>query len=338
MRSDERSVLDRALLFPSLPPVCALRDPSLTTDLTIESGIAAGMSQALRKSAPLPAKCRAVLFRVRNSGLANRIRALVAYRALSRIVGAEFYVDWAPSTPCDAELHALFDTRDLNLTTEKQFKEMVSSANGVVVSQSDWFEIIWQAYLAEHCTWPRYVQEVKACLRELRPNEALLERTNDFAGRHDFPTLTGMHIRNTDNVREYESWAQNSPGFKIDEVSRVEDFVAVLESPRGSTRYFLATDNWEVEKLITKRFASRVIVYPKTYRTAITQRQRSSSVEEALIEMILLGRCRTILGTYFSSFSKFSALWSGIEYRELRNREIGTNRMVQAFQNAVRAE
>jgi hypothetical protein len=85
-------------------------------------------------------------------------------------------------------------------------------------------------------------------------------------------------------------------------------------------RVFLATDNPSVEVTLGKSFEGELITFPKTYCREHTwkfslrrlrpyrQMRRTTSTREALIDLLLLSRCRVIAGTYFSSFGEVASL------------------------------
>jgi hypothetical protein len=296
--------------------------------------IAATISKTLSEAAPIPPDCRAIVFTSRNSGLANRVRALVAYQALSQVLGVDFYVDWVPNAPCDEAPGSLLDVRPYQLVDDTAFKRLREQKDVAVLSKSIWFDIIWRSYLSDRCPWLYYARSVHACLKALRPSEDVQREVAAFSMRHDIGAMRGLHIRHTDNVGAYPFWEKNVPDFRPERISQVEGFMDVIAS--SSDHFFLSTDDAEVEKKILSRFPGRVTVFPKIYRDPIAKvRLRTSTIREALVEMILLGRCRSLIGTYFSSFSIFSAFWAGTEYHEMRGRTVTRNDMVHEFQSAA---
>jgi hypothetical protein len=51
-------------------------------------------------------------------------------------------------------------------------------------------------------------------------------------------------------------------------------------------------------------------------------------MEVALSEMWLLGRCHQVVGTYYSSFSKFSAIWGRVPYFEVIGDQIKRSKFI----------
>jgi hypothetical protein len=295
--------------------------------------VAARFGQSVREAMPISPECRAMVFTSRTSGLANRLRALVAYQALSQMLEVDFYVDWVPDAPCDERPETLIELGDFNFIDDATFQTLRQRKDVSVVSRSVWFDIAWQAYLVGRFSWPDYARRVQACLERLRPCGDIEAEVDAFSARHAFNRWCGVHIRQTDNVGAYPSWEKNAPAFRTDRISRVDGFAEFIA--HSTDRVFLSTDNPEVERLILAQAGDRVVVFPKAYREPLAKvRIRTSSIREALVEMLLLGRCRRVVGTYFSSFSIFSALWAGIEYHEMRGCTVTSNDMVREFREA----
>lgn len=70
----------------------------------------------------------------------------------------------------------------------------------------------------------------------------------------------------------------------------------------------LATDDPAIEYAIKERFPDRVVVRPKVFA-----RDKAAGVRDALVDLLLLSRCRRILGSHWSSFSETAAEIGGID-------------------------
>jgi len=65
-------------------------------------------------------------------------------------------------------------------------------------------------------------------------------------------------------------------------------------------RFFIATEDKETEDKFKKMFGKRIISYPKKTRT----KEQEGAVKEALIELLLLSKCKKILGSFRSTFTE----------------------------------
>lgn len=106
--------------------------------------------------------------------------------------------------------------------------------------------------------------------------------------------LVGIHIRRTDNAK---SIAMSPTELFIQEIRQ-----ELQRDPE--TRFYLATDSREDEKEILNTFGSRIIVN----RERDLRRYSNKGIQDALVDLICLSRCSSILGSYWSSFSETAAI------------------------------
>jgi len=146
--------------------------------------------------------------------------------------------------------------------------------------------------------------------------------------------MLGVHIRLTDNVATYSYWQRSDPSFVPECTSSFEGFLSVVDEATRAAPVFLATDNPRFEELCRRRYRERVLTVPKRYTGGAL---RPSRIVDALAELIFLGRCRQVVGTYFSSFSQFAAIWGGTEYREIHGVECRRSPFVDGVQAELAA-
>ncbi|MCR4740279.1 MAG: hypothetical protein K5886_08490 [Lachnospiraceae bacterium] len=104
--------------------------------------------------------------------------------------------------------------------------------------------------------------------------------------------VIGIHVRRTDNVVSIK----NSP----DELfyKRMDSELAKDDS----VRFFLCTDDESVERNMIKRYGEdRFILYKK-----VNNRSSKEGLQDALVEMMGLSKCRMIVGSKGSTFSYFA--------------------------------
>lgn len=105
----------------------------------------------------------------------------------------------------------------------------------------------------------------------------------------------GIHIRRTDHQRAIE-------------YSKTEDFIRLMKKAQEEnpqTRFFLATDDSEVEEELKRCFGSALV----TQKNKIWGRDSEGGMESAIIDCLCLSRCNEIIGSYTSVFSSFSAAY-----------------------------
>lgn len=76
-----------------------------------------------------------------------------------------------------------------------------------------------------------------------------------------------------------------------------------------TVRFFLATDDRDVENELSRVFPGRIY----TYSNKTWGRNSRLGMESAIVDCLCLSRCDYILGSYQSVFSKFSTMYGNIE-------------------------
>lgn len=121
-----------------------------------------------------------------------------------------------------------------------------------------------------------------------QPVERLLQRINQITAEWQ-ENMVGVHIRRTDHMPAV-NYSKT-----VDFINKMEQ---LLES-NSNTKFYLSTDDPEIEKSFKLRFGSKVgIVDNKNL-----SRNIRSGIEDAVIDMFCLSRTNLILGSYSSSFS-----------------------------------
>lgn len=275
-------------------------------------------------------------------GLANRLRALVGCRALADGLGARLCVDWVANGACNARFDELFDCEGwetVRFVETSEFERLRRNDDAILIEGAPWFTEIWAAHGGPFSSEGDFSRQALAHLRRLRPVRELQARIDAYLAVHELAECTGVHIRSTDNVHDYAVLARASAGFDRAKVSRLEGFIALIDARvAAGDCVFLSTDNQSVEQQIRARHEA-VSSYSKAFdtrgferhvkrnyerfgrlhravdrfraavaRTPVESSWRTTSVGDGLIDLLLLSRCREIVGTYYSSFSEVSAL------------------------------
>lgn len=271
-----------------------------------------------------------ILFCPGNVGLANRLRALLGYIALCRCLGARCTMLWSKEVGCDTRFDRLFEPHPgVELISPREVSRRHDPACTAAAMLSPWFRQIWLNHGSGLVSWVRYEAAVRRALRELQPRAGIQDVVERFAREHGLDACRGFHIRTTDLTQAVRYAARKSGAQGTPHLSRLEGFFREMDR-RPRERFFVATDDSSVQARIARRYGERAIFYPKPYRLSMTRwRQgmrtkqltfgdRTTEVRDGLIEMRLLGRCREIVGTHRSSFSKFAAVWGNVPYWEIR--------------------
>lgn len=146
-------------------------------------------------------------------------------------------------------------------------------------------------------TYYRFMQGVDS-LSHFRPREDILDEAERTMARFAADKLIGVHIRGTDNLQALEG-------------SPLASFVVRMEQELArapDTRFFLATDDPQTERMVKERFPGLVVS-----RTKVFARDRAVGVRDALVDMLVLSGCGSILGSHWSSFTEVAAELGGVK-------------------------
>lgn len=154
---------------------------------------------------------------------------------------------------------------------------------------------------------PRYRQMTnKEILREaaqqyLRPCERIESLTNAFVDEHFRGKMLGLHIRSTD---------LQAP------VEKLLTLATKVAREQGFDGVFCATDNGEVEARVRQMLPNVVTLPKRLPKGAIPLhydpecQDRIETASQALVDMMLLSRCPTLIYASRSSFAYVASLYA----------------------------
>ena len=287
---------------------------------------------------------KAIIYLAQGVGLANRLRALVGYQAMSHFLNVPLYLCWVSDSWCDVDFTHLFDCTTIKTINPMQLKDFRMDNAISIFDSHEWFDKIWKTHLEQIVPWLDFSRQAKLCLRNLYLNRNIADKIEHFSKLYHMHSAAGIHIRWTDNLENYKIWTDHDSAFDPSHISKLSGFQNFIERQTAiepNLTIFLATDNIEIEMRFRKLYPNHIVVYPKKNRRRTISSswrefkfrcsRRTSSIEDALIDMVLLSRCKIILGTYFSSYSKLSAVWGNVNYFEVRGVEYERNNFVDSL-------
>jgi hypothetical protein len=283
-----------------------------------------------------------------SAGLANRLRALVGYRALAELRGMSFGVHWPVDRECPAAFQELFDSEGWGSVRflSKAERDRESARAGVeVFREPDWFRAIWRKHGREVAAEEAFVARSRAHLRGLVPHEEVRHSLDGYLSAHNLGLAVGFHLRLTDNVPGLYDWS--SEGWAgSGRLPILQEFAnqieAVLKAGRpvllstdhpGGLRAFRARfpELWWYPKIYSERSGAlyRAVaeskeagLAPRIRRAVLgtvlrSRSWRPTSMQDAVADLWLLSRCRHVVATRGSSFGPLAAEWGGVECAEL---------------------
>lgn len=130
-----------------------------------------------------------------------------------------------------------------------------------------------------------------------RPTSRIEEKASEICGSFA-PDMTGIHIRRTDATEAI----RRSP------TRLFAEYIETRIMGDASAKFFLATDDRDVEREFLDRFGESVLVN----NGKAFGRDSRDGMEDAYVDLLCLSRCSRIVGSYFSSFSQTAARIGGI--------------------------
>lgn len=254
-------------------------------------------------------------------GIANRMRSLLSAIAFSRKHKYTLTVNWIENDELNCPLEQMFEINfplkiiqnkhlSLNIrsTFEKEIKskyyniffDMFKHNTGVCFKEKngDSYEDVMnlQKYFSKgqniyiqtcFAFHPEYLEEMET----ISFAEAIQKRIQNATKPFTNDTV-GLHIRRTDHGAAIEN-------------SNDDKFIAVIEKnilDNPNSSFFLSTDDSLVESNLKTRFGKKIITNPKEF-----SRNSNQGIYDALVDLGCLSECRTIYGSFISSFSEFAS-------------------------------
>ncbi len=257
--------------------------------------------------------------------------------AISQARSQEFRLLWQRDEGCPCEFEDILDHQSVKTIKQEEATELLKNANTEIKYSNKCFDKIYNEdqSIKSILNWEEFRLLALNNLAQLKPSQNVSAIIEAFCHNQNVEALEGIHIRQTDNLDAYSTWAGNSD-FSIRKVSRVEGFIDYMKTKaRGEQKpiYFVASDNPEIKQLIHTELEG--------YATSLDikfwqedQSSRSTSMTNATAELFILSKCRKITGTYYSSFSKIGALINQVDYLEIQ----GTSTAVNAHYEHLRGQ
>lgn len=145
-----------------------------------------------------------------------------------------------------------------------------------------------------------FVEKYLKVFSGLNINQQILDEVENFSKLWE--DVIGLHIR---------SWYCQRNNWH--DISLFENEIVKFDSNR---KIFLCTDNLSVSDYFTSKYGDRIVKYPQTLYNDISKAESGynhdvSDNVNALIDMLLLSKCPTIIGTFASSFTECAWWFSG---------------------------
>lgn len=269
------------------------------------------LTQAIKKAASIAPinqpPYKKIIYYAGIGGLCNRFRALCSYLYLSQLLDIPLSMCWYPEEACDCYFEELCEDV-CEMISPQSILPLFSgedSTNVLYVGVWGWddiYKIYFQDYIDYGTYWNSYVSFVQ----KIPIKQHILQRVETFVENYWHRDIVGLHLRRTDLLKHLKS-----RGLDAQQYSSDEKFLNAIDQSiiDGCEHFFLATDNEPTKALIYHRFPGKIISYCQDFDDST---KRHTSVEDALMDLYLLAKCKKIIGSYHSSFSQYAAALGNI--------------------------
>lgn len=278
-------------------------------------------------------------------GLANRMRAIVSGYTLALDTGMPLHVVWLRNHDLNCSFNTLFRPfgHDIALTE-------CSKADARVKYNVPRKKNFFLSAFYQKCHFAPRLYDTELC-RLKDDGEALQHRVSG----HNCLIESGLSFYKTDKewfrtlfvptdeiaaliAQRSMAFADRTVGLHI---RRTDNRVSIAESPLAlftqkiddelslypDTLFYLATDSEVVKAELRSRYGARIFTSP-----ARADRDSTSGMKEAVVELYTLARTQHFYGSYYSSFSDLAALLANRPADILRVKLIHTCFFTSSFQ------
>jgi hypothetical protein len=260
-----------------------------------------------------------LIVRLDHGGLCNRLRTIIGVSLVKKLFNIDnpVKVVWLQDSHCPAELSSLFDFDNSPLMIEvigfHEYYDLISS--GQFIEQSEGIGPTFyynKFYSMSGLGWGDFMERFASESRLLKDciSDEILKKVSYFLECNELEAYTGLHIRSTDFAEHYKAVYPNRV------LAGPMDFIKRLSDMEIDGPIFLSTDSFAVvetfaRKLVETKHDSHSPVFSYAHRF-LEMNLRQTSVESALVDLLLLSNASTLLGTYGSSFSDMASCFGGM--------------------------
>lgn len=241
------------------------------------------------------------------AGLCNRMRVIASAYSLAQKYNTKIVVLWRVSRGLNASFYDLFKPiQDIDVKESKHKLSLSFLWYAIKTRKQYWnISLITDSDKMEKelkkgndiyiCTVHQFDNVGNYSI--FCPTDSIMKKAEKIIKKITEHTV-GIHIRRGDNIKAIER-------------SPIELFTVrmdnMLKEGQDYISFYLATDAVDVQKYMLDRYHEKII----SACNIKLDRNSLGGMEEALVDLLVLSKCRLILGSYYSSFSEVAAAWGG---------------------------
>ena len=169
-----------------------------------------------------------------------------------------------------------------------------------------------------------FVKKYLDIIHNLKINSEIIEYVSEFTGAWD--DMVGVHIR---------SWYCPKKVFHSNEI-----FEEQIDKLSKDKKFFFCSDNSDVQQHFLVKYGDRVVTYERQIFNdpKLAESGHHDDIQlttDAFIELLILSKCATIIGTYASSFDELAWWMSGCTSKVIIPTPINCDKELEDFNNLI---
>ena len=169
-----------------------------------------------------------------------------------------------------------------------------------------------------------FVKKYLDIIHNLKINSEIIEYVSEFTGAWD--DMVGVHIR---------SWYCPKKVFHSNEI-----FEQQIDKLSKDKKFFFCSDNSDVQQHFLDKYGDRVVTYERQIFNdpKLAESGHHDDIQlttDAFIELLILSKCATIIGTYASSFDELAWWMSGCRSKVIIPTPINCDKELEDFNNLI---
>lgn len=235
-------------------------------------------------------------------GFCNRLRAIASAYILASFLKTKLYVNWIPEECCNCKITDIllsrFDTKDLNdiKTSTYIFNPRVHTEH--FLQSSDFLNVDYLVIQGGHEFKHKNMSELDFLKKKNMFYNSLkwVSEINEIVNEKQLSNAVGIHFR--DFIKQFD----DSDGRDFSKVSPLESFEKyTLDLVTNSDyNFFISSNSDKAYKTLSK-----IIPYDRLHTLSDINVSRNcpKGIIHAVANLLILSKCKFIIGTVFSSYS-----------------------------------
>lgn len=266
---------------------------------------------------------------VPTQGFANRMRMIASSYALSKQLNLKLYVCWLPSRECNINLSDFISSitsfQTMNFEDIENLKTAYcgrvhtqSIMNDIIKLYEDKSETNDRDYLLiegghefKHPDMSRikFLYLKKEFYNSIEFSQSIKRKLLNFQYYNELDRTIGIHYRSVNHTYDDDD-IKICDRLNFENNSPIKEFENTIAQLKNITQYdhilIVSNSNTFIDN-IKPKFRNKHFIQ---YNVSNFDRNSKEGMEDSIVEWILLGKTRLIIGSYFSSFSDEASFYN----------------------------